>query len=236
MVSAAAQQGLRVVVSSRNRVKIDAVAGALRQALPHVHHHVQGALPFYHFRRPVLLPLSPMPAPESRLIPPRPTCQPVPPAGSESESGVPDQPFGDEETLRGAFNRVSSIAPRHQDGSSLLVAIEGGVGLVAPLPPQQAAAPAAASSSQQQDQGGLHALRQRLRPGERLPQLECFAWVVVQAPCGATSHARSASFPLPPAVSELMLREGLELGDADDAVFGRWVPNSFRVSPSAATV
>jgi hypothetical protein len=57
-------------------------------------------------------------------------------------------------------------------------------------------------------------------PASQAQQLECFAWVVVQAPSGATSHARTASFTLPAAVSQLVL-QGLELGDADDAVFGR---------------
>ncbi len=38
---------------------------------------------------------------------------------------------------------------------------------------------------------------------------------------GAESTARSASFALPPALSERILKDGMELGDADDAVFGR---------------
>lgn len=185
---------LRVVVASQNAVKINAVAAALRQALPGMRHAV---------------------------------------AGSESRSGVPNQPFGDEETLRGAFNRVQSIClPQHE--GSLLVAIEGGVGLAAPLPalpPQQGAAPPADVPSRQQQWAAARqqprqqhaALQPPIGTHQRYPELECYAWVVVQAPCGAISHARSASFPLPPAVSELMLRDGLELGAADDAVFGRRV-------------
>ena len=54
------------------------------------------------------------------------------------------------------------------------------------------------------------------RGGERL--LECFAWCVARGPCGREGRARTASFPLPPAVSALVA-QGVELGDADDRVF-----------------
>lgn len=177
-------------------------------------------------------------------------------AGCESQSGVADQPWGDEETLTGAFNRLESIRAQPEATGSLLVAIEGGVGYAAPLPDlrgslaggrlaaeratQGAAGTAGAAGALQQQQqlGHLepspawaqqwqHARQSAAAAASSqaaaLPRLECFAWVVVRSPCGGTSHARSASFPLPPAVSELMLREGLELGDADDRVFGRWV-------------
>lgn len=175
------------MVASKNAVKINAVAAALRQALPGVQHAV---------------------------------------AGSSSHSGVPDQPWGDEETLRGAYNRVQSIrTPQHE--GSLLVAIEGGVGYAAPLPGGPPGAADAVAAPRQpwaavwQQRRQQHTALQPPGARQQHPELECFAWVVVQAPCGAVSHARSASFPLPPAVSELMLSGGLELGDADDAVFGR---------------
>ncbi len=50
-------------------------------------------------------------------------------------------------------------------------------------------------------------------------QLSAFAWVVVLSNeiCG---QSRSGSFFLPPRVAELV-RQGLELGEADDLVFGR---------------
>ena len=131
-----------------------------------------------------------------------------------------DQPFGNEETLRGAYNRVASIAlPQHS--GSLLVAIEGGVGFAPPAPPCFLARQGA--GQQQQRGAGQVADAAQQQQASLQQQLEVFAWVVVQAPGGATSHARSASFPLPAALSELMLREGLELGQADDRVFGRQV-------------
>lgn len=49
--------------------------------------------------------------------------------------------------------------------------------------------------------------------------MEAFAWVVVASPAGS-GRSRTASFLLPPAVARLV-RSGLELGDADDQVFGR---------------
>jgi len=147
-------------------------------------------------------------------------------AGADSQSGVPDQPFGDEQTLLGAYNRLASVASLPQHSSSLLCAIEGGIGWAAPAPALTAAQTAAPVQLGQQ-QGSLPASQQQQWEQQREQQrqqrsLECFAWVVVQAPGGRCSHARSASFLLPQAVSDLILDEGLELGAADDRVFGRW--------------
>lgn len=50
-------------------------------------------------------------------------------------------------------------------------------------------------------------------------QLAAFAWIVVQT-ATLSGQARSGTFFLPPAVAEL-IREGKELGEADDIVFGR---------------
>ncbi len=49
--------------------------------------------------------------------------------------------------------------------------------------------------------------------------LMAFAWSAVRWP-GGTGQARSASFALPPEVARLV-RSGVELGVADDQVFGR---------------
>src|SRR5438045_3061707 len=50
--------------------------------------------------------------------------------------------------------------------------------------------------------------------------LEAFAWVVVIGRDGRVGRSRTATFQLPPAVAELV-RAGVELGHADDRVFGR---------------
>ncbi len=50
-------------------------------------------------------------------------------------------------------------------------------------------------------------------------QLSAFAWIVI-ADKHRTGWSRSASFFLPEKVSELV-RQGMELGEADDQVFGR---------------
>jgi inosine/xanthosine triphosphatase len=51
-------------------------------------------------------------------------------------------------------------------------------------------------------------------------QLYAFAWVIIRSSEGLQGMARSGSFLLPPTVSTLV-RAGVELGDADDQVFGR---------------
>lgn len=55
--------------------------------------------------------------------------------------------------------------------------------------------------------------------GEQGGTLSAFAWVVILSAerCG---KARSAAFDLPPALAE-MIRQGVELGEADDRLFGR---------------
>jgi len=50
-------------------------------------------------------------------------------------------------------------------------------------------------------------------------ELLAFAWVVVRS-AGISARGRSGSFVLPAPVSDLV-REGKELGEADDIVFGR---------------
>lgn len=56
--------------------------------------------------------------------------------------------------------------------------------------------------------------------GEDPAGLEAFAWVVAYDAQGRVGRARSGSFLLPPAVAALV-RQGVELGVADDQVFGR---------------
>jgi len=51
-------------------------------------------------------------------------------------------------------------------------------------------------------------------------ELEVFAWVVVKASTGKIGKGRTGSFFLPQKITELV-RQGVELGEADDIVFGR---------------
>jgi inosine/xanthosine triphosphatase len=55
---------------------------------------------------------------------------------------------------------------------------------------------------------------------EKNGEMEAFAWVVVRARDGRIGKGRTGSFYLPPKVAELV-RAGMELGAADDVVFGR---------------
>jgi inosine/xanthosine triphosphatase len=49
-------------------------------------------------------------------------------------------------------------------------------------------------------------------------EMECFAWVVCEAKNGCFGTARTASFPLPQAVADL-LQQGFEMGHANDQIF-----------------
>jgi inosine/xanthosine triphosphatase len=51
--------------------------------------------------------------------------------------------------------------------------------------------------------------------------LLAMAWVVIIDRAGKIGKARSGSFVLPRRIAALMREEGLELGDADDRVFGQ---------------
>lgn len=51
-------------------------------------------------------------------------------------------------------------------------------------------------------------------------EMEAFAWIVVKSKDGRMGRGRTAAFFLPPRVAEL-IREGKELGEADDIVFGK---------------
>lgn len=105
-------------------------------------------------------------------------------------SGVPDQPMGEEETLRGALNRLEHVRNKFAT-ADYWVGIEGGL-------------------------------------LERASDLEVFAWIVISNGT-LTGKAKTATFLLPPAITAL-IREGKELGEADDIVFG--VSNSKQTSGS----
>jgi inosine/xanthosine triphosphatase len=124
--------------------------------------------------------------------------------GASSPSGVSDQPMGDEETRKGAFNRAAGAAAAAA-ASALASSSDGGgvdfaVGLEGGCAEEDIDLPAAAT---------------------RRRDLTCFAWMaVLEVRTGQWGCARTASFALPPAVAALV-RGGMELGLADDAVFKR---------------
>lgn len=99
--------------------------------------------------------------------------------GATVPSGVPAQPWGEEETRRGARNRARAAAEA-RPGADAWVGVEGGV-------------------------AGT--------------ELYAFARVAVILG-GRTGESASGRFLLPGPVAELV-RAGVELGEADDRVFGR---------------
>ena len=96
-------------------------------------------------------------------------------------SGVNDQPFSDQETYRGAVNRVDSAVKLNPE-ADFWVGIEGGV-----------------------------------EEGEG--ELSAFAWIVIRSK-DRYSRSRSGTFQLPKKLADL-IRQGIELGEADDIVFNR---------------
>ena len=113
----------------------------------------------------------------------------------EPYTGVPDQPFGDAETRLGAMNRAKAA---HEAACSEIEDKKGhpdfSVGL----------------------EGGLEK-----QPHPQADELWCNAWVAVFSAEESWGFAKSGSFLLPPALFDLVINEGMELGDADDIVFKR---------------
>jgi inosine/xanthosine triphosphatase len=101
--------------------------------------------------------------------------------GISVPSGVPDQPWGDEETIAGALARAR--AARLGLDADLGVGIEGGVIAMG--------------------DGGVRTC----------------AWAAIVARDGREGVGGSLSMPLPPRVAQLV-RDGMELGHAMDAVSG----------------
>lgn len=111
--------------------------------------------------------------------------------GHEVDPGVPEQPHGEAETREGALTRARGAA-RRAPGADYHVGIEGGV---APPHPD--------------DSGGA----------EGSVALHAFARVVVLRG-DRIGESATGRFRLPEPVAALVW-EGVELGEADDRVFGR---------------
>ena len=102
--------------------------------------------------------------------------------GISAPSQVSDQPLSEEETLRGASNRVENVRAVSSD-ADYWVGIEGGL-------------------------------------KELDGSMEAFAWIVIRSKTGKIGKGRTGAFILPSKVAEL-IKQGKELGDADDIVFGK---------------
>ncbi|WXC45594.1 hypothetical protein QX201_005297 [Fusarium graminearum] len=102
--------------------------------------------------------------------------------GLSVHSHVSDQPFSDEETLRGATNRAQN-AQTLKPEADFWVGIEGGV---------------------ESHNGSFCS----------------FAWIVVIGKRGKIGKARTSAYFLPEKTCKL-LKEGAELGHADDILFGQ---------------
>jgi inosine/xanthosine triphosphatase len=116
-------------------------------------------------------------------------------------SGVADQPFNDEETLTGAMNRARNAweeyKNKHGHHPDYSFGMEGGV-----------------RSTTSHTHSHSHSHSSSDQPEE----LECFAWMVVYNG-KQFGKARTGTFILPQAITNLMVNEKKELGDADDIVF-----------------
>ncbi len=55
---------------------------------------------------------------------------------------------------------------------------------------------------------------------EKQAEMEAFAWVVIKSKDNKYGKGRTGTFFLPPKIAEL-IKQGKELGEADDIVFGR---------------
>jgi len=126
----------------------------------------------------------------------------------EAASSVSAQPMTDRETLRGARNRARDAAARAGPGAcDFAVGVEGGC----------------CDAPSDTDAGSTAGAGTETAPAHtcEVLALECMAWIaVLHVASGRWGTARTASFALPPAVAALV-RSGVELGDADDRVFGR---------------
>ncbi|KYK57353.1 NTPase [Drechmeria coniospora] len=122
-------------------------------------------------------------------------------------SGVPDQPFSDDETFRGALNRANR-ARDDLPNADYWVGIEGGVHVHCRAP---------ASGTETETERDTRKIDKR---ETQAGPIESFAWVVVLDKAGRLGKARTAAYYLPEETAKL-LRDGMELGHADDLVHGR---------------
>jgi len=204
---------LRIAVGSSNPAKIRAVEQALQRAVRRHHDGASDTTTDNTTRRTVQLEIQ----------------------GFSVPSGVPDQPFGDDETKQGAQHRAQGAyqeyrRSNHGDNKAphLAIGLEGGLEWLPAGSDDTSDADAAAA-----DGSGNNS--------EHPQDLFCMAWMAVfgkrdavTVDCLASADtasysgdrkpvfglAKTALFPIPNAVADLV-KQGVELGDADDQVFQR---------------
>jgi inosine/xanthosine triphosphatase len=111
--------------------------------------------------------------------------------GIDVKSGVRDQPIGDDEIVTGATNRAIKSFTAYKERHGQSPTY--GIGI----------------------EGGILVSNEETVDEE----MSCFAWIVIYNGTHL-GKARTASFTLPPAICKLV-KEGMELGHADDTVFKR---------------
>jgi inosine/xanthosine triphosphatase len=135
-------------------------------------------------------------------------------------SGVSDQPFGDDETCQGAKNRsrAAYVEYRRLNGKypHMAFGMEGG------LDWRIATRLLSTSETEKKD---LYCMAWMCIYGRREPfTVDAFASADTSVYYGDKKPifglSKTASFPLPTRIVELV-KQGVELGDADDQIFGR---------------
>ena len=136
--------------------------------------------------------------------------------GFPVESGVADQPFGDEETIQGAKNRARDAYDAYHKANNeyphLSVGLEGGLEW-SPLVLDQNGEKTLWCMAWMAVYGQRNALL-----SDSMASSEANGWQSDDKPFFSVS--KTGSFMLPPAMSDL-IKTGMELGDADDKVSGR---------------
>lgn len=221
---------IKIAVGSTNRVKIDAARFAFEKAMNVIYSSSSTAITSTPSSSSSLL--SPVTVetitnvttttvttetgtltndPLSTSLPPR-----IETFGFSTQSGVSDQPMSNVETRTGAVNRAINAAVAyytvHQCYPDFAVGLEGGceedTWNLPVFDPKRTmpSTPTIPSSS---------------LPSTTINDLICYAWMVVYSPkTGQWGYARTGTFSLPPPVAALV-RQGIELGTADDMVFKR---------------
>jgi non-canonical (house-cleaning) NTP pyrophosphatase len=164
--------------------------------------------------------------------------------GFSVASGVPDQPYGDQETSQGAKNRAVAAFRAYTfatgNAPHFAVGMEGGLEWSSMSMSMSATETSQGIATNANDDDNDNDDHDDTVSEDSL--LLCMAWMCVYgrrqaftvdalASEDATTYmgdkkpifgvAKTASFALPPSVVSLIQDKGMELGDADDQIFGR---------------